>query len=532
VVRSGSKVFAPFQLDAVNECLWRDRGEAGDERIRLTPKAFAVLEYLVGHAGRLVTEEELLTAVWPKVYVQPEAVKTQIHEIRKVLGDDPKAPRFIETLARRGYQFIAAVQDGAPLTRAAIAGSVPRLVGRDLPLRELSSCLQRALGARRQVVFVTGETGIGKTTLADECMRRAAIDVPGVRIARGQCVEGHGGHEAYYPILEAIGELCRGPGGAALVKILAAQAPTWLVQFPDLVTSDHREKLRQEFLGATRDRMLREIGDALETFCADAPLLLVLEDLHWADSCTVDFISTLARRRGTGKLMLLGTFRPLDMALVRHPLQMVKQDLLVHQLCRKIALEPLTEAEIAEYLVLEMPGTTLPEGLAALIYRHSEGNPLFMVATLDHLRARDLIGIEDGRCRFKVSPEQIHLEVPDSLRELIELQIDKLTAEEQNVLEIASVRGLSFTADEGAVGTAMDLETFERVCGELARRQHMVRRTGSDQFRGGAVSEAYEFAHALYRDVFYRRQPPSRRAAQHRRAAPQVRDASLAAACP
>jgi DNA-binding winged helix-turn-helix (wHTH) protein len=111
VVRAGSRAFPPFQLDTANECLWRARGDSADERIALTPKAFAVLRYLVEHPGRLVTEDELLTAAWPRVYVQPEAVKTQIHAIRKLLGDDPKAPRFIETLARRGYQFIAPVHE-------------------------------------------------------------------------------------------------------------------------------------------------------------------------------------------------------------------------------------------------------------------------------------------------------------------------------------------------------------------------------------------------------------------------------------
>jgi predicted ATPase len=400
-------------------------------------------------------------------------------------------------------------------------------------LHALSASLERTLEDLRQVVFITGETGIGKTTLADECMRRAAAEIPGIRIARGQCVEGHGGREAYYPILEAIGALCRAPGGATLVRTLAAQAPTWLVRFPDLMTSEHREQLRPELLVTARDCMLREIVEAFETFSAEAPLLLVLEDLHWADSFTVDFISTLARRRAAGRLMLVGTFRPLDMALVQHPLRMVKQDLLVHQLCREIALKPLTEDEVAEYLALEMPGIWLPDELPALIYRHSEGNPLLMVATLDHLRTRDLIGLEDGRCCFLVPPERIQLETPESLRQLIELQIEGLTAEQQHVLEIASISGRSFIADESAIGTSVDPETFERVCAELARRQHMVRRTGPSQLTRGAVSQGYEFAHAVYRDVFYRRQPPSRRATLQGRAGAEARDTSLqSAACP
>src|SRR5215831_25221 len=100
----GVKVFSPFRLDSVNQCLWRE-----SERIELTPKTFAVLSYLVEHPGRLVTQSELLEAIWPETYVQPEILRTYILELRKALGDQPKHPRFIRTLPRRGYQFVAFV---------------------------------------------------------------------------------------------------------------------------------------------------------------------------------------------------------------------------------------------------------------------------------------------------------------------------------------------------------------------------------------------------------------------------------------
>jgi len=86
-----TKEFAPFRLDTVNECLWRHRDDGDEERIRLTPKAFAVLRYLVEHAGRLVTQNELLEAVWPDTFVQPEVLKSQILDVRHALGDDAKA---------------------------------------------------------------------------------------------------------------------------------------------------------------------------------------------------------------------------------------------------------------------------------------------------------------------------------------------------------------------------------------------------------------------------------------------------------
>src|SRR5215813_11613667 len=100
------KVFQPFLLDTVNRCLRRS-----DERLPLTPKAFDVLSYLIEHRARLVTQDEILETVWSDTHVNPEVVKKAILEIRKVLGDRPDRPAFIETLRKRGYQFIAEVTD-------------------------------------------------------------------------------------------------------------------------------------------------------------------------------------------------------------------------------------------------------------------------------------------------------------------------------------------------------------------------------------------------------------------------------------
>src|ERR1700693_655806 len=103
------KVFPPFRLDPVNQCLWR-----GDARITLVPKVFAVLTYLVEHPGRLVTQDELLEAIWPETYVQPEVLRTYILELRRILGDRPKESLFISTFPKRGYQFVAPVSDDGP----------------------------------------------------------------------------------------------------------------------------------------------------------------------------------------------------------------------------------------------------------------------------------------------------------------------------------------------------------------------------------------------------------------------------------
>ena len=354
------KLFQSFRLDAVNHCLWQ-----AEERVSLSPKAFDVLRYLVEHPGRLVTQNEMLEALWPESYVNPELIKKYILGIRKVLGDNPSKPVFIETLPRRGYQFVAPVSDERSTGSADLPSySTNKMVGRKAALSELESYLNLALRGRRQLVFVTGKAGIGKTMLVDAFHQ--AAHHRNVRMARGQCVEGFGGKEAYYPMLEALGQLIRDTDTSPIAQALAKRAPTWWIQFPSLVRSDKREALQREILGATRERMVREICETLEVITAENPLVLILEDLHWVDPSTLDLISALARRREPAKLMLLGTYRPTDVALSQTPLKGLKQDLQVHHLCAEIALERLEEPAIAEYLATEFPNASCSRAFPVL----------------------------------------------------------------------------------------------------------------------------------------------------------------------
>ena len=509
--------FPPFRVDSANQCLWRT-GDAGrEERILLPPKAFAVLLYLVEHAGQLVTQEALLEAVWAGSVVEPQAVKRNIRELRSALGDRPKNPVFIETLIKRGYRFIAPVSERVKLNHSVPVGALHgRLIGRDRALDDLHDGLQHAVRGERQFVFITGEAGIGKTALAEEFRRQLASTALPVRIATGQCVEGYGGKEPYYPMLEALGRLCAGPQGGAIVQILATQAPTWLVQFPALLKREHRETLQREILGATRERMLREIGEALETITTTSTLLLVLEDLQWVDHSSVDLISALARRQGPARLMLLGTCRPLAREPPDHPLKALIQDLLVRRLCREIAPAPLSEAEVAEYLAARSSVGSSPEGLSALLHRHSEGNPLFIVAALDHMIKRALISRGQGGWQLHVPLAQIDLAVPDDLRRMIEAQLERLSSDEQRVLQLGSIVGASFPTTAISSLTDVGPQMFEDLCEDLSRRQQIVRWVGTQHFPDGSVSERYEFVHVLYRQVLYDRQAPGRRARLHR----------------
>jgi DNA-binding winged helix-turn-helix (wHTH) protein/tetratricopeptide (TPR) repeat protein len=495
------KEFPPFRLDTVNQCLWR-RGDAEkDEAIQLTPKAFLVLRYLVEHAARLVTQDELLDAVWPDVHVDPAVLKNQILNIRNALGDRPAHPVFIQTLARRGYRFVAPVREGGADTNLE-SGSLSRsLVGRQAAFGALRDALGKALKGQRQIVFLTGEMGIGKTALAGEFQRRAAADVPGIRIVR---------KEAYYPMLEALDQLGQG----------SSQTPAWLAKFPALMKLEHREVLQREILGATRERILRDIGEALEAIASTTPLLLVFEDLHWVDPSTIDLISALARRRGPAKLMVLGTYRPADVEASSHPLKALTEDLLVRGWCREIALEPLAEAEITKYLMGGGSETASAETLAALLYRRSEGNPLLMVAAVEHLSERGLIFRKHGGWRSKGALGEVDLGVPENLRRMIEDRIERLSAEEQRVLEVASLHSIGrsrFGVAPRAAVIDLEPQAFQDVCETLSRRHRIVRLAAPKKFPDGTVTACYEFVHALYRDVCYRRMSPCRRVKLHKR---------------
>jgi DNA-binding winged helix-turn-helix (wHTH) protein/tetratricopeptide (TPR) repeat protein len=518
------KAFWPFTLDVVNRCLWKHLQGDERERIPLTPKSFAVLHHLVAHAGRLVTHQEFLDTVWPGVFVQPEVLKSQILTLREALGDDSKHPRFIETRSRLGYRFVAAVSEEAASGVAQGLGddTESHIVGRERELAALHASLRTMLTRRhQQMVFITGESGLGKTALVDEFFRRARASAPHMSLARGQCIEGYGGKEMYFPVLEALRELCASDGGPSWVRGMAATSPTWLVQFPALIRTEQRASLQRELLGATRDRMLRELLALLGKLTQDLPLLVVFEDLQWADASTIDVISALARVREPLSLLLIGTCRTSDLGDDNF-LRRAKQELQVHRLSTEIALEPLQQADVAHYLAPQAQGN-LDAGLAEFIHQHTNGVPLFIVAALEHLSQRGLIALRDSQWRLQVPLSEIVFEVPETLRDMIEARIERLSAEEQRALELGSVAGMSFSAELCADLGGLAEDRVQQICQVLARRRFILRAASQPPLWMAKASEfCVEFVHTMYREVLYRRQPPARRAALHLRLAQQL----------
>jgi DNA-binding winged helix-turn-helix (wHTH) protein len=229
--------FGRFRLDAAGERVWE-----GSRTLTLRPKAFAILRYLIAHPGELITKQELLEAVWPGTFIADGVLKESIRQLRDALGDDPAAPQYIETAHRRGYRFVGQIASETTLRRrrtdfapdaaasevapsdapasdppstAPRADDLPErsggagVLGREVELARLREWLTRALHGERQIAFVTGEPGIGKTTIVNELLEQASR-VDGIWIARGQCLEHYGADEYGMEMWGAFGNILRG----------------------------------------------------------------------------------------------------------------------------------------------------------------------------------------------------------------------------------------------------------------------------------------------------------------------------------
>jgi len=514
------KHFESFGLDVQNECLWRN-----GVQITLPPRTFAVLRYLVENPGRLISHDELLDKLWPDTYVQPQVLRTYMLELRKVLGDDARQPRFIRSQPKRGYVFVASVHEHernhnhAPQPHTHQQLETPNhatssvLIGRDKELHACNAHFSRLAEGTRQVVLLSGDPGMGKTTLVDAFSNQWPSP-SSVVVARGQCVEGIGAREQYYPIVEALAQLCASAHSERACAELARIAPEWL---PTYARSTSNGNGNGHHTGSIGD-----LCSALEELSAELPLILILEDIHWADSSTLEAISALARRRVPAQLMILATFSPHHM-LQDHPLRSLRQDLRMRHLCEEITLHPLRREHVSTLLQMRLEQDDLPQGLDAFVHEHSEGNPLFVFAILEHLIAERFLirkGV-DGLARWEQRTpfQQMEAGIPDELAQRIELEISRLSQPEQRLLEAASLINVAFPAWAVAAALEEEITETEEAFDNLSRTVPFLHRAGHDELPDGARSAFYAFAHRLYRDVLYQRQSAATRARRHTRVA-------------
>lgn len=506
--------FGPFSLDP------RGGLTRGKRNLPLTPKALALLCLLAGHRGRVMTKEELFDALWPRAVVSDAALVSCIQELRRALRDDARRPRYIETRHRRGYRFMAPVAETAESTVSSAAPTrIPadplKLAGRAAELEDLQRLYGLALSGRRQVVFVTGEPGIGKTALASAWIE--SLDRREIGVAQGQCLDHHGAGEPYMPLIEALTRLAASADGTRVKSALATHAPSWLAQMPSLWTRSERMAL--ELRGrATRERMLRELSQAVDAIAAGAPLVLLLEDIHWSDASTLDWLAHVARRPEPARLMILATVRPADPPAIAARVGDTIADLVLRAQAREVALQPLKLEAIETFLAARFGGadrSTLPPGIARLLLERSGGNPLFMVSIVNQLSVQG----DTAPALDAVKS------VPDDVRRFIDRQIDALDSDDRDLLRAASVVGREFAAAAVAAALGCEVVRVEEACARMVRQGVFILRSGSGTWPDGTPAESYTFRHDLYREVLYDRLPASRRALTHARVGSRLESA-------
>lgn len=513
-------------LDPANRCLW-----IADRRVELAPKVYEVLLYLAQHGERLVGRRELLDAVWPDTHVTEAALTVVIGRIRDLLGDDGEHLPRIQTLHRRGYRLVGPLAIGGrtpAVTRMPepeTPSFAPAIVGREAALQVLEDAYRRVAAGTRQLVFVSGEPGIGKTTVVEEFIRRlgagrsatdtaAARQSAKFRVGRGQCAEPHAG-EAYSPLLIALERLCREPAAA---EQLRRCAPTWLAQIPALSPPGERELLNQMSMLSTPERMLRELSTLLDELGRDQPLVLLIEDLHWSDHASVAALAAFAQSREPSRVLWIGTVRPVDSIISNHPIASLRLELRGKRLCSEIALVPFTPADVEAYLALRLADGNVPPHLSRMLHQQTSGNPLFLALAVEELIEHRQLYLGDGRWQLATAAEAIAASVPESVREIIRYRLDRLPLPMRELLKAGSAIGIEFPSQ--AVVAALEREPVEvDDAADLLVRSGMLRARGPSDWPDGTVGTSFAFFHPLLRQVAYDSIPVSRREALHRRLA-------------
>src|SRR6266850_6711421 len=399
----------------------------------------------------------------------------------------------------------------------------PSFVGREPEMRKLEGLLRQAIDGIGRVVFITGEPGIGKTSLSDEFLRRARKQHPGLLVSRGRCVEQYGTGEAYLPFLDAVGALLQGPGRERIAAVMRTYAPTWCMELPTAFGSSASvEKLQQETIGATKERMMREMGDALGVLATSSPIVLLLEDLHWADPSSVDLLRHLCQRISSQRLLIAGTFRPEDIERSNHPLKGYRAEMLTHNLCEEIALDSLSREHIAIYLNAIFAPNDFPPELSSLIHEKTEGHPLFATNLLQYLSERGDIAKVNSHWSLVRPLSEMDLEAPESVRGMISKKIDALQEEERRALQYASIEGTEFLSTVTAKLLGVDEVDLEERLAHLGKTHRLIETLGEEELPDGALTTRYRFAHALYQNFLYSDLVNKRRTALHLQAGEQL----------
>jgi predicted ATPase len=381
-------------------------------------------------------------------------------------------------------------------------------VGRDVQLAEMRATFEAAAAGQGSMLCLCGEPGIGKTTVVEAFLRE--LDA-GCAVGRGRCSERLAGSEAYLALLEGLENLLR-TDDHRVRTLMNAVAPGWYAR----VTRGSDTDERTGTTGSTttsQEHLKRELVAFVDEVSRDRPLVMFLDDLHWADASTVDVLAYWAARCRSQSALIIGAYRPAELLRASHPFVRVKLELQSHGICHETMVPLLTPADVDRYLELQCPGHAFPPSLSSRIHEKTEGNPLFMADLVRFLRDRGVLLEEGTRWRLVGDVAAIAGELPESVRSLIEKKIGDLSDADRTLVSAAAVQGQTFDADVVAKVLGTDETAVEERLESLDRTHGFVRLLGGRDFPDGTFTLRYAFVHVLYQNALYASVRPTLKAA-------------------
>ncbi len=442
-------------------------------------------------------------------------------------------------------------------------------VAREQELAHLEHFLDRARAGQGQVCFATGGAGSGKTALVREFIRRAQAQHADLVAAVGQSDAETGIGDPYLPFREILAQLAGdvedpvakgtittenatrlrqflrvslralvevgpdlvgvflpGAGLAAQVGAFAAERAGWVEKLERLV---HRpqEPVAPASTGLEQNHIFEQYTNVLRTLAAERPLILVLDDLHWADLASTGLLFRLGRRIGDSRILIVGTYRPDEVAIgrrspttgqiERHPLEKVLAEFKRYfgEIWIDLADSDRAEGQRFVEALLDIEANKLSSAFRQALYRHTAGNPLFTIELLRDMQERGDIVRDEWR-RWVVGPSLDWSRLPARVEGVIEERIGRLEHELREALTVASVEGEAFTAE--VVARLQEVAArglIRRLSGELDKRHHLISSQGIRRLDSGQRLSLYQFQHNLFQTYLYGRLDEIERAIFH-----------------
>jgi len=509
-------VFDHYRLDEQERQLLR-----GAHTVTLTPKLFDLLVEFVRNAGHLLPKQELLDKVWAEVAVEEGSLTRSISSLRRVLGPTPDGRDYIQTVSKRGYRFIADVRETTgdehssarprtiPAPSSLDASAAIEFVGRHAELAQMGEVWERAKGGRHQLLLIAGEPGIGKTRLSLEFARGRGAE--GATVLVGSSDEEN--LVPYQPFVESLAWYIRhcpetdlraqlaGIGGGAELGPFLPELRTRIPDLPYPATVDAEGQ---------RYRLFEAVGALFAVASQARPMLLIFDDLHWADKPTLLLLRHVLRSGRAASVAIVATYRESELGRT-HPLAETLVALRREPRVTRLVLHGLDVGHVTA-LVGSILGSDAPPKLPQLVADATDGNPFFATEMLLHLKETGALARFAGTVGGTVDLASLGLS--EGIREVIGRRLSRLSDACNRTLRVAAVIGREF--DATVVETASDLADSELLDAlDEATRAQLVRESRD-------VSGRFEFTHALIRETLYSELSSPRRIKLHRRVADAI----------